>query len=151
MRKIEFERLSDLLINFWRVNPKLAHFLLQILRAIYPQRASAFWLIGQSSHMEVSWNNLALIETLENYARYIIPLKWSLVCGMDEIFMGQFFGIFNFLFIFLLQTGRFLLGSMHVALDFQILTGNLFNIRSPGQINTTILCVLNNFNFLWLI
>ena len=25
------------------------------------------------------------------------------------------------------------------------------NIRSPGQINTTILCVLNNFNFLWLI
>ena len=25
------------------------------------------------------------------------------------------------------------------------------NIRSPGHINTTILCVLNNFNFLWLI
>jgi hypothetical protein len=24
-------------------------------------------------------------------------------------------------------------------------------IRSSGQINTTILCVLNNFNFLWLI
>ena len=103
-------------------------FLLQILRAIYPQRASAFWLIGQSSHMEVSWNNLALIETLENYARYIIPLKWSLVCGMNEIFMGQFFVIFNFLFIFLLQTGRFLLGSMHVALDFQILTGDYLRL-----------------------
>ena len=26
---------------------------------------------------------------------------------------------------------------------------NIFNIRSPGHINTTILCVLNNFNFLW--
>ena len=26
-----------------------------------------------------------------------------------------------------------------------------FNIRSHGHINTTILCVLNNFNFLWLI
>ena len=71
---------------------------------------------------------MALIETLENYARYIIPLKWSLVCGMNEIFMGQFFGIFNFLFIFLLQTGRFLLGSMHVALDFQILTGNYLRL-----------------------
>ena len=47
---------------------------------------------------------------------------------MDEIFMGQFFGIFNFLFIFLLQTGRFLLGSMHVALDFQILTGNYLRL-----------------------
>ena len=27
----------------------------------------------------------------------------------------------------------------------------ILNIRSPGQINTTILCVLDNFNFLWLI
>ena len=54
----------------------------------------------------------------------IIPLKWSLVCGMDEIFMGQFFVIFNFLFLIFTHTGRFLLGSMHVALDFQILTGN---------------------------
>ena len=78
--------------------------------------------------MEVSLNNMALIETLKNYARYIIPLKWSLVCGMNEIFMGQFFVIFNFLFIFLLQTGRFLLGSMHVALDFQILTGNYLRL-----------------------
>ena len=33
----------------------------------------------------------------------------------------------------------------------QMFTGIEFNIRSPGQINTTILCVLNNFNFLWLI
>ena len=47
---------------------------------------------------------------------------------MNEIFMGQFFVIFNFLFIFLLQTGRFLLGSMHVALDFQILTGNYLRL-----------------------
>ena len=38
--------------------------------------------------------------------------------------MGQFLGIFNFLVIFLTQTGRYLLGSMHNALDFQILTGN---------------------------
>ena len=42
--------------------------------------------------------------------------------------MGQFFVIFNFLFLIFTHTGRFLLGSMHVALDFQILTGNYLRL-----------------------
>ena len=42
--------------------------------------------------------------------------------------MGQFFVIFNFLFLIFTHTGRFLLGSMHVALDFQILTGNYLSL-----------------------
>ena len=41
------------------------------------------------------------------------------------MFMGQFFWISNILYIFLSQTGRYILGNMHKSLDFQLLTGNL--------------------------
>ena len=86
--------------------------------SIHPLFASVASYIYQ---IYLSWILLAFTEM--SVIKTFTLLKWSFVCGMDELFMGQFLWISNLLYIFLSQTGRYLQGNMHMALDFQLLTG----------------------------
>ena len=77
--------------------------------------------------------------------------NFSRVAGMDDVFIGRFVLIWNLTFLFITNSTRFWLGSMHESLEFQILSGikvsydNVFYpifVRLIGLIcGITLLCI----------
>ena len=84
-----------------------------------------FWFLGTNIHPWTVW----LFRAKNSFQPYffclqtLIAIKFSRIVGMDDLFIGRFIFIWNLLFLAIIHSTRYWLGSMHESLEFQLLSG----------------------------
>ena len=66
------------------------------------------------------WTEVFVVKALMLY-------KFNIMAGLDDFFLSRFLLLINLGFMFLSQLPRFHLGGLYQSLEFQILSGDLFN------------------------